>query len=543
VTISFLDDSALKAVPSIDWSASLRTAADRFDSQPAVTDGEGSCLSYRELCDGAHRLARHLVAVHGLGVDRPVATLLPNTTAGVMASYAIRMAGAIEVPISWGSTPEELAWCAKLAHVSLVLSLASRQEGLHALGLQAICVDESSAATDPADAVVNAADVNRGFTPVPGEAPGRILFTSGTTGKPKGVLYRHIDRWTGEQMLKASLPFVPAVGDKILLMTPFVHGASLMTYAWCDLGGHVVLLDGVILEKIGEQLADPRLRAIFAPPTVLAKITSAFEGQTFKQVDCVFTGTQPLTALMYERACAMFGPVVRVTYGKSECVNPITVLSTDQTHAYFSRSAIPAGACVGHPAPGVQIRIEPQDDSDSDGEEGGGREGYGEVWLKAPHMSRGMITLDGFSAHEPSGWHQTGDLGYMDDGGRLVLTGRMADVIKTGGFKVNPDEIEATLVALDASIQISVTALPSDYWGEIIVAVAESSFDGWASAAQARLGSLSRHKHPRLFVAVQALPRNPQGKVSRRLVREQVLAQYELLDGPYPEIKRRQQPL
>ncbi len=532
MTVSFSDDPSAEVLPSIAWSASLRTAADRFDTQPAVTDGEGQCLTYRELCDHAHRLARHLVATHGVGVGVPVATVLPNTTAAVIASYAIRLTGAIEVPISWSSTPDEMAWCAKLANVSLVLSLASRQAVLKTLGLEAVCLDEGTSSPE---------DVHEVFAPVPGDAPGRILFTSGTTGKPKGVLYRHMDRWTGEQMLKASLPFVPAVGDKIVLMTPFVHGASLMTYAWCDLGGHVVLLDGVVIDKIGEQLADPKLRAIFAPPTVLAKITSAFEGQTFNQVDCVFTGTQPLTALMYERAFAMFGPVVRVTYGKSECVNPITVLSTDQTHAYFTRSDIPAGACVGHPAPGVQIRIEPQNSSDD--QEGSDHEGYGEVLLKAPHMSRGMITVDGFSPHEPNGWHQTGDLGYMDDCGRLVLTGRLADVIKTGGFKVNPDEIEATLVALDSSIQISVTALPSDYWGEIIVAVAESAFEGWETEAQARVASLSRHKHPRLFIAVQALPRNPQGKVSRRLVREQVLAQYELQDGPYPEIKRRSETL
>ena len=535
VTASFLDDSAVEALPSIAWSASLRTAAYRFDNQPAVTDGQGQCLTYRELCDNAHRLAKQLVASHGVGVGMPVATVLPNTTAAVIASYAIRLTGAIEVPISWRSTAEEIAWCAKLAKVSLVLSLASRQETLETLALETVCLDEATAV----DAGAANADATEAFEPVPGGAPARILFTSGTTGKPKGVLYRHMDRWTGEQMLKASLPFVPAVGDKIVLMTPFVHGASLMTYAWCDLGGHVILLDGVALDKIAEQLADPKLRAIFAPPTVLAKITSAFEGQTFKQVDCIFTGTQPLTALMYQRACSMFGPVVRVTYGKSECVNPITVLSTDQTHDYFSSSDIPAGACVGHPAPGVQIRIEPQNGADE--QEGSDREGYGEIWLKAPHMSRGMITVDGFSPHEPGGWHQTGDLGYMDESGRLVLTGRLADVIKTGGFKVNPDEIEATLVALDASTQISVTALPSDYWGEIIVAVAESSFEGWESVAQARVAGLSRHKHPRLFVAVQTLPRNPQGKVSRRLVREQVLAQYELLDGPYPELKRRSQ--
>lgn len=523
---------AIEASPDIAWSASLKTVADRFDRSAAVTDGEGNTLSYRDLCEQAHRLGRLLMTSHNVSLGEPIATFLPNRTSAVSASYAIRLTGAVEVPVSWSSTSEEMAWCAKLAKVSKVLTLADRRVELEALGLDPICLD--TFAKDQSDDESTVA-----LAPVPGDAPGRILFTSGTTGKPKGVRYRHIDRWVGEQMLKASLPFVPAPGEKILLMTPFVHGSSLMTYAWCDLGGHVVLLDGVVIEKIREQLRDPQLRAIFAPPTVLAKITSAFEGQTFGQVDCIFTGTQPLTALMYQRACAMFGPVVRVTYGKSECVNPITVLSVAQTHAYFTQTDMPAGACVGYPAPGVQIRIETHGESNTerDGQSDGAT---GEIWLKSPHMSRGMITSEGFAAHEPDGWHQTGDLGYLDEAGRLVLTGRLADVIKTGGFKVNPDEIEATLVALGTFTQVSVTSLPSDYWGEIIIAVAEFSFEGWEAVAKARVKSLSRHKHPRLFVGVEALPRNPQGKVSRRLVRELVQQHHELMDGPYPEIKRRQ---
>lgn len=501
--------------------------ADRFECAIAVSDGDGRHLTFRELCDQAHQLAVRLSSQIDAKAGAPIATLLPNGVSAVIASYAVRITGAGEVPISWYSTEEEIDWCAKLAKVAHVITLEARQVTLAGLGLNAVCLDAQAS-------ILAATPIKKGtFVGVQGASVGRILFTSGTTGKPKGVLYRHMDRWLGEQMLKASLPFMPTMGDKILLMTPFVHGSSLLAYAWCDLGGHAVLLDGVVIEKIREQLQDPRLRAIFAPPTVLAKIIGAFEGQTFKQVECIFTGTQPLTALLYARASAMFGPVVRVTYGKSECVNPITVLSMADTEKYFSVSDVPAGACVGHPAPGVEIRIEASHQDDS-------AESDGEVWLRAPHMSCGMITPDGFVAHEPDGWHQTGDLGHMDAAGRLVLTGRLADVIKTGGFKVNPDEIEAMLWTLGASTQVCVTAVPSEYWGEIIVAVAEMAFEGWDSVAQERVKPLSRHKHPRLFLAVEALPRNPQGKVSRRAVREQILREYELLDGPYPTMVKRQ---
>jgi len=507
----------------VAWSAGLQTLADRFGDSTAVTDGHGADLTYRGLSEASHALARQILRTVKLNPGDPLITLLPNQVQAVVASYAIRLTGAAEVPIGWKSTDQEVAWCASLSKGTHVLTLKERADAVKALGLIPL-------ALDTLQLEVGAFEV---MLPVDADAPGRILFTSGTTGKPKGVLYSHGRRWMGEQMLKASLPFVPAPGEKILLMTPFVHGSSLLTYAWCDHGGHVVLLDGVDMPRVRRELDDPALVAIFAPPTVLAKLTAELEGQEFTQVRCIFTGTQPLTATVYARARAIFGPVVRVTYGKSECVNPITVLSIEETERYFSQPTMPAGACVGYPAPGVELRVTQPDHAQAEPEDG-------EIWLRAPQMSLGMITPNGFAPHEPQGWHQTGDLGHLDRQGRLVLTGRVADVIKTGGYRVNPDEIEATLAALGTTIQVCVTSLPSDYWGEIIVAVAEFAEPGWKELAKTRVQGLSRHKQPRLHLELAQLPRNPQGKVSRRLVREHVLKHYNLIDGPYPDVVIRQ---
>lgn len=506
----------------VGWSASLRTLADQFGESFAVSDAHGDSLRYTDLSDQAHSLAHFLISQYGVAPGEPVATLLPNSVTAVWASYGVRMTGATEVPTSWSSTIDEIAWCAHLSGFKKVLTLDTRQAELALAGLEPVCLD-SLVLPHNAEALPAVDD----------SKPGRILFTSGTTGKPKGVLYSHARRWNAEQLLKATLPFVPERGDRIILMTPFVHGSSLLTYAWCDHGGHVVLLDGVSEEALARELPDPSVRAIFAPPTVLAKITTLFEGQQFRHIQCVFTGTQPLTQKIYQRAREMFGPVVRITYGKSECVNPITVLTPDQTEAYYGADEMPPGACVGYPAPGVEIHIhdaEPGDAGDTDPQDG-------EVWLRARQMSLGMITDKGFSAHEPDGWHQTGDLGHIDAQGRLVLTGRVADVIKTGGYRVNPDEIEALLTGWSSAMQISVTSLPSDYWGEIIIAVAEHPQDDWITAVASRVDEISRHKRPRLHVTLDALPRNPQGKVSRRQVRAMVLERYRLTDGPYPSIE------
>jgi acyl-CoA synthetase (AMP-forming)/AMP-acid ligase II len=157
-------------------------------------------------------------------------------------------------------------------------------------------------------------------------------------------------------------------------------------------------------------------------------------------------------------------------------------------------------------------------------------------------MAAGHVDTDGFHSLPPDGFHATGDLGRLDPRGRLHLVGRLADVIKSGGYKVHPDEIEHALAP--TAPFVSVLSLPSDYWGEVIIAVAETTDAGWPERARAALGDLARHKLPRALLtipdlALTELPRNAQGKIVRRLIREQVLATHTLVDGPYPKLETR----
>jgi malonyl-CoA/methylmalonyl-CoA synthetase len=334
--------------------------------------------------------------------------------------------------------------------------------------------------------------------------------------------------------LKAALPFSPAACSRMLLMTPFTHGAALQTYAWVDHGGEVVLLDGIDPATVEPFLASGTIEAIFAPPTVIAKLSAAFGERHFAGVRTVFTGTQTLTPGLYEKARAMFGPVVRVTYGKGENLNPITVLEAADTEACFRDEDQSAGACLGWPASGVELTIR-----DEAGHElARGATDSGEIYLRSRHMSIGHIDAAGFHPMAPMDWHATGDLGWIDARGRMWLAGRMSDVIKTGGYKVYVQEIEAQLSNVPGCAQIAITTLPSDYWGEIIVAAADGTdgTDDWQRAAAERVSILAKHKHPREYVTLPELPRNAQGKLTRAAIREAILARYSLEDGPYPRL-------
>ncbi len=499
----------------IPWAGGLKTQADHFGDRVAVTDGEREIM-HRALADRAARLAEVLLAT-GVKPGEPVATFLRNGIPAVWASYAIKMTGAAETPLNPALTEDERRYCVRLAGVRRVITSAAAAPFFRSLGRDAIAVEDIP--TEPGDLAR--------LPPVPAQAWGRIIFTSGTTGRPKAIVHTHEARWIANLLQRATLPYAPAPGTRALLMTPFTHGAALISFAFLEYGASVVLLDGVDLPKV-EAALEAGVDHVFAPPTVLAKLVGAFEGRVFPRVRLVFCGTSILTPSLYEKARAIFGPVVRVTYGKSEVVNPITVLPPDACDRYYREEVIGEGACVGWPGPGVEVEVRRDDGSRC----GAGE--IGEVHLRARHMLAGHIDEGGFHALPPDGYHATGDLGRIDVLGRLHLVGRTADVIKSGGYKIHPEEIERALAG--TATTVAVTTLPSEYWGEIIVAVAEDAPLDWEVCARAAAETLAKYKQPRAYLRFESLPRNPQGKVPRGRIRAEILERYKLVDGPRPEL-------
>lgn len=509
----------MTAITSIPWSSDLRNLAARFADRVAVNTGAAT-LTYASLSAHAHALARTL-ADRGIGPGTSAATLLPNSTEVVWAAAGITLSGACEVMLNPAFTPDELAWCAKLASLRVIVTDAARAPIVERLGLEVVRVEDIDPSRDP------------GLLPnAPADAWGRITYSSGTTGKPKALVYSHARRWLAQVMLKAALPFSPQPGSRTLLMTPYTHGASLQTAAWLDHGGEAVLLAGVDLPRVEAFLTSGTIDAVFAPPTVIAKLADAFPGRHFAGVRTMFTGTSTLTPGLYAKAKTLFGPCVRVTYGKGENFNPITVLEAADTDTVYTHEADEQGACLGWPATGVELTI--NDESGAQVPRGES----GEIRLRSRHMYLGHVDAEGFHPIGDDGWHHTGDLGRIDARGRLWLMGRLADVVKTGGYKVYPEEIEAVLSGVPGCTQICVATLPSDYWGEVIIAAAEGvTDDGWEARARERLTSLAKYKHPRAWVVLDPLPRNAQGKLSRRMVRERILDRYSLADGPHPALQ------
>ena len=270
-------------------------------------------------------------------------------------------------------------------------------------------------------------------------------------------------------------------------MTAYAHGAALVTAAWLESGASVELIDGVDVAYADELFARREITAVFAPPTVLAKLVDGTRHTRIEGIKCIFCGTATLQPALYRAAAALFGPVIRVTYGKSEMYNPITVLEMDEAADYYRDLEVLDAVCLGSPAAGVEIVIR-----DEAGRVCGAGE-HGEIHLRSPHMMIGHVDAQGFHELPEGAFHATGDLGYRDARGRLFLAGRANDVIKTGGYKIYPEEIERVLPG-----GVAVVGIPSAHWGEVIVAVSE---DG-ELATDSREG----HRGPCALQAAARLP-------------------------------------
>jgi acyl-CoA synthetase (AMP-forming)/AMP-acid ligase II len=496
------------------WQTMLRAFASRYGERVAVSS-RGRTLTYAQLAAQAEAV-RAAVASFGIKAGEPVAILARNGPGVVVASYGVMASGAAEFVVDLNLGPDDVSYAVGIMGVRLAIAERDQAHRVAGLGLTVMLLEEVIATPPPS--VPSPPFDWRGW--------GKAIMTSGTTGRPKAIVHRHDRRWNAHMLLRAHLPFVPGANDRILLMTAYAHGAALIAAAWFEAGASVELIDGVDVAHADQLFARGELTAVFSPPTVLAKLVDGTQHKRIDGIKCVFCGTATLQPALYHKAAALFGPVVRVTYGKSEMFNPITVLETGETDAYYRDLQTLDAVCLGSPAAGVEIEI--CDETGAPCTVGQ----HGEIHLRSPHMMIGHVDAKGFHWLGKGEFHATGDLGYRDERGRLYLAGRAHDLIKTGGYKIYPEEIERVLPG-----GIAVIGIPSAHWGEVVVAVSETG-DMTEQVAAATAG-LARYKQPRACLTIEKLPRSLQGKLQRSRIREMVLAYYTMADGPYPKFEGR----
>jgi malonyl-CoA/methylmalonyl-CoA synthetase len=344
------------------------------------------------------------------------------------------------------------------------------------------------------------------------EAPALILYTSGTSGKPKGVVipYRAIAtnldalaqvwRWTEEDVVVHSLPLFHA------------HGLVVGVFGALRLGGSV--RHGVRFEPeaVGCEIAEGGTM-VFAVPTMYYRIAETAErrpelGQVLSRARLLVSGSAALPVRDHRRIERLCGQRIVERYGLTETLmNCSTPADGDRRAGY-----------VGRPLPGVELKLVADDGTTIQSHDD---ETFGEVAVRGPNLFSGYLhNAEATAAAFDKGWFMTGDLATRTDDGYFRLVGRRSsDLIKTGGFKVGAGEVEAVLLEHEAVVEAAVAGVPDQEYGERITAWVVVRIGSHVTAktlADHAAAHLARPKRPREIRLVRTLPRNEMGKVVKQ---------------------------
>lgn len=494
----------------------VRTASRVPDAQ-ALLSGEDVVATYAEFAARAARIGGFLRARHRIEPGDRVAIFMKNSPAYLEVLYGIWFCGAAVVPINAKLHPREAAFIVEDSG-SKVLFVSGADE-LSAL-LPPTCAIHDLA-TEPA----LYADSEALSAPEP-RAPDDLawlFYTSGTTGKPKGVMLTNANLQAMSYAYFVDVDDVLAE-DAAVYAAPLSHGAGLYNFMHVLRGSrHVVPASGGFdaheLSALAPGLGNVTM---FAAPTMISRWVAAARqsGYAGEGVRSIVYGGGPMYLADIEAATAQFGARFIQIYGQGECPMALTSLSRadimEREHPRWRERL----ASVGTAQSCVSVRVVGEDGEDRPVGE------IGEIVAAgAPVMKGYWKNPDATAQCIRNGWLWTGDLGSLDEDGYLTLRDRSKDVIISGGTNIYPREVEEALLTHPAVAEVSVIGRPSLEWGEEVVAFVVGSGADLPAASQldAHCRSLiAGFKRPKAYFFEDALPKNNYGKVLKTDLRERL---------------------
>ena len=458
------------------------------------------------------RADRFAAALRAAGISR-LAFLDRNYPACLEAAYGGSRAGAVTSSSTGGSRPRRSRTPSSDSQAQLVLvgpELGAGRQGLRgaaAAGAQVVVLGEEYeawlAAHEPGPAVQ--AD--------PGTAVLQ-LYTSGTTGFPKGVMITH--RMIGSHNA-AAREVVPIGPDAVALVPMPLYHVGGLAYALSTLasGARTVVLRDPVPGVLLDTLEREGVTHTFVVPALLAALLQERE-RDLSSLQVLLYGASPMPAPLMRASLARFPGKLGQVYGMTELSGAVTYLGPED-HADTAHPERLLSA--GRPYPGVELRV-----VDAAGQDVPTGE-LGELWVRSAQCTPGYWGKPEATADTlvEGGWLRTGDIARLDDGGYLFLEDRLKDMVISGGENVYPAEVERVLL-LDPSVaEVAVIGVPDERWGETVKAVvvpAEGATVDPAALIALCRQHLAGYKRPTSVDVVDALPRNATGKVLRRELRE-----------------------
>ncbi|MFM2132392.1 MAG: acyl-CoA synthetase [Opitutales bacterium] len=486
------------------------TRAREHAGRAAFSEG-GSSRKYEELVAASGRVASALLAGSADLSEARTALLVAPGFGHAAAQWGVWRAGGVKVPLCLSATESEWEYALTDAGVSTVLAdapgAAKVEPVCRRLGVRLVRLEEALTAAEAAlPAVAETRDA-------------MILYTSGTTSRPKGVVTTHAN--LAAQMSSLVEAWEWSREDRIPMFLPLHHVHGVVNVTGC------ALWSGALIEPFARFDAAAvltRVRAgaytvFMAVPTVYVKLIEALESAgaeeresacaAFRRMRLMVSGSAALPATVFEKWAALTGQRLLERYGMTEIgmalSNPL-------------RGERRPGA-VGTPLPGVSVRLKQENGPvvTAEGEPG-------EIQVRGPgvfrcYWGREEATRETFE----DGWFRTGDMAVMESGYYRIMGRLSVDIIKSGGYKLSALEIEAALLEHPAVAECAVIGLPDDTWGEAVTAVCVTRPGAVLELKALRdwcKGRLSVYKAPQRLLIVPELPRNAMGKVTKPAVRK-----------------------
>ena len=489
-------------------------AATRFAGREAFVSDHVR-WSYEDLARRVGRVTR-VFAESGLTRGSALAIQAANTPDVLSATLAAMLCGIRLTPLSpLTSATDQLAILedaeadALLCDPAVVPAPERRREAsrlrhVFSLGHAAGAIDLGVAADAMPD------------TPLRPQAAGpdlgMVVYTGGTTGRPKGVMLTQEALLT--TVLMAASEWDWPTEMRVMAATPVSHAAGILVYPTMLKGGVFSMLNGFTAARFREFVARERVTATFLVPTMIYRLLDdTAEGEDLGTLQTILYGAAPISEARLREALRRFGPIFMQLYGQTEAPTCLTYLAKSQHDAEDPRAL----RSCGTPLAAVQLELL---------DERGGRVprgSRGEICVRGPLVMRGYWRRPAETAEAlRDGWLHTGDVGEFDDRGRLHIVDRIKDLIISGGMNVYPSEVEQALTSHPELSAAAVCGIPDESWGEAVCAAVVRR--AGATIDEAGLQQWVRDRKgpvlvPKRLRFVDSLPLTPIGKVDRKQLR------------------------